>query len=84
MREMQDENLPQVRVERSETTEPLAATARRASEASHPARPTNVERRPKGAFLLCVFCRVALRLPGLQDPTAPMPGKPALPGMSYA
>jgi len=28
------------------------ATARRASEASHPARPTNVKRRPKGAFLL--------------------------------
>ncbi|EAC0856278.1 hypothetical protein D4587_06575, partial [Escherichia coli] len=38
--------------ERSETTEPLAATARRASEASHPARPTNVKKRPKGAFLL--------------------------------
>ena len=57
MREMQDENLPQVRVERSETTEPPAATARRASEASHPARPTNVERRPKGAFLLCVKCK---------------------------
>jgi len=36
-----DSNLPQVRVERSETMEPLAATARRASEASHPARPTN-------------------------------------------
>lgn len=52
MRDMQDENLPQVRVERSETTEPPAATARRASEASHPARPTNVERHPKGAFLL--------------------------------
>jgi len=28
------------------------ATARRASEASHPARPTNVKKRPKGAFLL--------------------------------
>jgi len=51
----QDENLLQVRAERSETTEPLAATTRRASEASHPARPTNVERRPKGAFLLCVI-----------------------------
>ncbi|EPA9911704.1 hypothetical protein ACQ9QE_003465, partial [Cronobacter sakazakii] len=35
-----------------EATEPLAATARRASEASHPARPTSVKRRPKGAFLL--------------------------------
>ena len=34
-------SLQQVRVERSETTDPLAATARRASEASHPARPTN-------------------------------------------
>ncbi len=47
-----DSNLQQVRVERSETTEPLAATARRASNASHPARPTNVKKRPKGAFLL--------------------------------
>jgi hypothetical protein len=46
-------NLRQVRVEQSETTEPLAATARRASKASYPARPTNVKRRPKGAFLLC-------------------------------
>ncbi|EPM5306524.1 hypothetical protein ACVF98_004220, partial [Cronobacter sakazakii] len=27
-------------------------TARRASEASHPARPTSVKMRPKGAFLL--------------------------------
>ncbi len=44
--------LRQVRVERSETTEPFTATARRASEASHPARPTNVKKRPKGAFLL--------------------------------
>ena len=50
---LDDSNLLQVRVERSETTEPLAATALRASEASHPARPTNVKRRPKGAFLLC-------------------------------
>jgi hypothetical protein len=49
---LKDSNLQQVRVERSETTEPLAATARRASEASHPARPTNVKKRPKGAFLL--------------------------------
>ena len=48
-----DSNLQQVRVERSETTEPFTATARRASEASHPARPTSVKRRPKGAFLLC-------------------------------
>ena len=51
-----DSNLRQVRVERSETTEPLAATARRASEASHPARPTNVKKRPKGAFLLSAIC----------------------------
>ncbi|EYI31473.1 hypothetical protein SEEH1584_20651, partial [Salmonella enterica subsp. enterica serovar Heidelberg str. 41584] len=50
--DMEDSNLPQVRVSRSETTEPLAATARRASKASHPARPTNVKKRPKGAFLL--------------------------------
>ncbi|EIL54363.1 hypothetical protein ECKD2_07594, partial [Escherichia coli KD2] len=49
---LKDSNLQQVRVERSEITEPLAATARRASEASHPARPTNVKKRPKGAFLL--------------------------------
>ncbi|HHV1708146.1 TPA: hypothetical protein ACUKDC_000678, partial [Escherichia coli] len=49
---LKDSNLLQVRVERSETTEPLAATARRASEACHPARPTNVKKRPKGAFLL--------------------------------
>jgi len=67
MREMQDENLPQVRVERSETTEPLAATARRASKASHPARPTNVERRLFAMREIQVFCRVALRLPGLQS-----------------
>ena len=39
-----DSNLQQVRVERSETTEPFTATTRRASEASHPARPTNVRR----------------------------------------
>ena len=48
----EDSNLRQVRVERSETTEPLVATARRASKASHPARPTNVKKRPKGVFLL--------------------------------
>ncbi|WP_233424131.1 hypothetical protein, partial [Pluralibacter gergoviae] len=52
---LDDSNLLQVRVERSETTEPLAATALRTSEASHPARPTNVKRRPKGAFLLCAI-----------------------------
>ncbi len=45
-------------VERSETTEPFTATARRASEASHPARPTNVKRRPKGAFLLSAICKI--------------------------
>ena len=51
--EFNDSNLRQVRVEQGETTEPLAATARRASKARYPARPTNVKRRPKGAFLLC-------------------------------
>ncbi len=56
---LKDSNLQQVRVERSETTEPLAATARRASEASHPARPTNnVKKRPKGAFLLYAVCKI--------------------------
>ena len=49
--DVQDENLLQVRVERSETTEPPAATARRASEASHPARPTNVK-----MALAALFC----------------------------
>ncbi|EPT1330079.1 hypothetical protein ACVOX5_001374, partial [Escherichia coli] len=44
--------------ERSETTEPLAATARKASEASHPARPTNAKKRPKGAFLLSAICKI--------------------------
>jgi len=52
-----DSNLPQVRVERSETTEPFSATIRRANEVSHPARPTNVKKRPKGAFLLSAICR---------------------------
>ncbi|EPJ5820186.1 hypothetical protein QDZ26_000001, partial [Pluralibacter gergoviae] len=47
-----DPNLLQVRVERSETTESPAVTARMASAASHPARPISVKRRPKGAFLL--------------------------------
>ena len=51
-----DSKLQQVRVERSETTAPPAATARRVSAASHPARPTNVKKRPKGAFLLCAVC----------------------------
>ncbi len=55
---MEDSNLPQVWVSRSETTEPLAATARRASEASHPARPTNVKKRPKGAFLLSAIWKI--------------------------
>ena len=63
-----DSNLQQVRVERSETTEPLAATTRRASEASHPARPTNVKKRPKGAFLLCAICEIA-RFASLIRPT---------------
>ena len=40
--ECNDSNLRQVRVEQSETTEPLAATARRASKASYPARPTTL------------------------------------------
>jgi len=44
--------LRQVRVERSETTGPFAATARRASEASHPARPTNVKMALAALFLL--------------------------------
>ncbi|POT58102.1 hypothetical protein C3432_09275 [Citrobacter amalonaticus] len=46
------------RVERSETTEPFTATARRASEASHPARPTSVKRHPKGAFLLSAIYKI--------------------------
>jgi hypothetical protein len=49
---MDDSNLLQVRAERSEAPEPFTAMAQRASEASHPARPTNVKKRPKGAFLL--------------------------------
>ncbi|WP_273968074.1 hypothetical protein, partial [Enterobacter cancerogenus] len=49
---LNDSNLQQVRAERIEAPEPFTATARRASEASHPARPTNVKKRPKGAFLL--------------------------------
>ena len=60
---LNDLNLQQVRVERSETTEPLTATARRASEASHPARPTNVKKRPKGAFLLSALPRLWFILP---------------------
>ena len=48
----EDSNLPQVLVERSETTKSFTTTARRASAASHPACPTSVKRRPKGAFLL--------------------------------
>ncbi|RXO37181.1 hypothetical protein D0525_17465 [Salmonella enterica] len=35
-----------------------SATARRASEASHPARPTSVKRRPKGAFLLSAIYKI--------------------------
>ncbi|ECG1223264.1 hypothetical protein DRU43_22665, partial [Salmonella enterica subsp. enterica] len=46
------------RVSCSETTEPFTATARRASEASHPARPTNVKKRPKGAFLLSAIWKI--------------------------
>jgi len=55
--ESQDEtsNLPQVRVKRKRNSVALA-TARRASEASHPARPTHIaERRPEGASLLYVI-----------------------------
>jgi hypothetical protein len=63
-------SLQQVRVERSETTEPLAATARRASEASHPARPTNVKKRPKGAFLLCAELRLMPRVAALDTKTS--------------
>ena len=51
-----DSKLQQVRVERSETTVPPAAPARRASTASHPARPTSEKKRPKSAFLLCAVC----------------------------
>ncbi|KDS10000.1 hypothetical protein SEEH4319_02556, partial [Salmonella enterica subsp. enterica serovar Heidelberg str. RI-11-014319] len=77
----EDSNLPQVRVSCSETTEPFTATARRASEASHPARPTNVKEGAGGAFF--AICNMedsnlsqvrvlpdALRLSGLQ--TAPL------------
>ncbi|WP_428829703.1 hypothetical protein [Salmonella enterica] len=79
--DMEDSNLPQVLDSRSETTEPLAATARRASEASHPARPTNVKEGAGGAFF--AICNMedsnlpqvwvlpdALRLSDLQ--TAPL------------
>ncbi len=52
-----DSSLRQVRVERSETTEPFTATIRRTNEVSHPARPTNAKKRPKGAFLLSAICR---------------------------
>ena len=73
--EYNDSNLRQVRVERSETTEPLAATARRASEASHPARPTNVKEGAGGAFLLCAEYNdsslMALRLSGLHFTVTP-------------
>jgi hypothetical protein len=53
---LNDSNLPQVRAERSEAAEPFTAMTRRASEASHPARPTNAKKRPKGAFLLSAIC----------------------------
>jgi len=62
--QIKDSNLQQVRAERSETTEPLAATARRASKASHPARPTNVKKRPKGAFLLSAQIKDSTKLSG--------------------
>ena len=54
-------------VERSETTEPFTATARRASEASHPARPTNVKRALAAPFCYLRFIQLpdALRLSGL-------------------
>ena len=42
-------------VERSETTEPVTATARRASEASHPARPTNAKRALAAPFCYLRF-----------------------------
>ena len=61
--EFKDSNLQQVRVSRSETTEPFTATARRASEASHPARPTSVKRRPKGAFLLSAIYKIRTYFP---------------------
>ena len=71
----QDENLLQVRVERSETPEPPAATARRASETSHPARPTSVERRPKGAFLLCAIRQVRVERSETPEPFATTAGR---------
>ncbi|MBW5960803.1 hypothetical protein DN619_08595 [Klebsiella michiganensis] len=67
-----------------------SATARRASEATHPARPTNVKKRPKGAFLLSAisskittirntlmlrYSTVALRLPWLQLAQANSPDR---------
>ena len=67
-----------------------SATARRASEATHPARPTNVKKRPKGAFLLSAisskittirntlmlrYSTVALRLPWLQLAQASSPDR---------
>ena len=44
------------RVERRETALPEATTRQGKAEPSHPARPTHVERRPKGAFLLSAIC----------------------------
>ncbi|HIG9464025.1 TPA: hypothetical protein ACYEOO_004229, partial [Klebsiella michiganensis] len=67
-----------------------SATARRASEESHPARPTNVKKRPKGAFLLSAissksttirntlmlrYSTVVLRLPWLQLAQASSPDR---------
>jgi len=60
-----DSNLRQVRVERSETTEPLAGDGPEGeAKPSHPARPTSVKKRPKGAFLLSAGSKRFTKLSG--------------------
>ncbi len=54
---LKDSNLQQVRVEQSETTEPLAATARRASVSESSCTTHQCKRRPKGAFLLSTILK---------------------------
>ena len=58
MRNRQDENLQQVRVEHTRDNVASGNGPEGEAEPSHPARPTNVERRPKGAFLLCKIGRM--------------------------
>ncbi len=53
MRNRQDENLQQVRVELLRDNVASGNGPKGEAKPSHPARPTSVERRPKGAFLLC-------------------------------